>query len=221
LRSLAFVGLGSVVHGSACLCFAQRAPSPRLQLKFAELEATDGDADEAEGGEADGGGHAADLAVLAFDEGEFEPGGGDGLALADGWDAGRMGWHGIEHAGLAGERREVGKLDAAAELFEGGFSGDAFDLGVVGAFVGVLWLKQEFIPAGFIAEEKEAFGVGIEASHGIDVFWETEFGEHAVGGVLLGELGEDAVWLVEGEEHERGKKLKWESKKLKSDSRSL
>jgi hypothetical protein len=30
------------------------------------MEGTDGDADEAEGGVADGGGHAADLAVLSF-----------------------------------------------------------------------------------------------------------------------------------------------------------
>ena len=44
----------------------------------------DGDPEEAEGWEADGGGHFADLAIAAFVEGEFDPTRGNVLTDADG-----------------------------------------------------------------------------------------------------------------------------------------
>ena len=72
--------------------FLPGAPRNRVAQALAahEEEMADGDADEAERGEADGCGHAADLAVLALCKREFEPGRRDALALPDGWCARRV-----------------------------------------------------------------------------------------------------------------------------------
>jgi len=72
---------------------------------------------------------------------------------------------------------------------------------VIGARVGVAGIEEAVIPASFVTEEQEAFGIAIQATDGIHVWRETELGEGAVGGVLLSELGEDVEGLVEGEEH--------------------
>lgn len=68
-----------------------------------EMELADGDAEEAEGRESDSGGHFADLTIAAFVEGEFDPAGWDGLAVADGWIA--RGKIGMDAFGFGGERR--------------------------------------------------------------------------------------------------------------------
>ena len=68
-----------------------------------EAEIADADAEEAEGGVADGGGHAADLAVFAFDEFEADPAVGHAFPKADGRDAGRDFGLGFEQPGATGE----------------------------------------------------------------------------------------------------------------------
>ena len=122
-----------------------------------EMELADGDAEEAEGGMADGGGHFADLAVAAFVEGEFEPAGGDVRADADrggaggdeeGCGSGRDGraarapWFRVDAGGLGGEGLAAFDDDAGAELLQGGLGDFAFDLGPVGAGVGVFWVEE-------------------------------------------------------------------------------
>lgn len=166
--------------------------------EIAEREVADADAQEAERGMAHGGGHAADLAVFAFDELEREPGVRDGFADADGGIAWRKGgWWG-EKADAAGERAEVAEVEsAAAEARERIRRWNTFDLGPVFAAVGVLGIEQAGIEAGFVAEEEEAFGIGVEAAEGVNVFGEREVSEGAPAGAGLGrELGEDAVRFV-------------------------
>lgn len=84
---------------------------------------------------------------------------------------------------------------------EGVGYGDFFDLGPVFAFVGVTGMQELLVPAGFVAEEQQALGVGIQAADGIDVFGELKFGEGTVGRAVAGELGQHAVGFVKGNEH--------------------
>lgn len=95
--------------------------------------------------------------------------------------------------------------DAGGEAVEGFLGRDPFDLGPVGAWVGAVWVEEAGIEAGFVAEEEEAFGIGVEAAERIDVPGEAEPGERAVRGTVRGELAEDPVGFVEGHEHVRGR----------------
>ena len=177
-----------------------------------ELELADGDAEEAEGWVVDGGGHFSDLAIAAFVEGEFEPAGGDVLADADrgiaggdeeGCGSGRDGraarapWFWVDAGGLGGEGLAAFDDNAGAKFFEGGLGDFAFDLGPVGAGVGVFGVEELGVEAGFVGEEEEAFAVAVEAAERVDGFWEAEFGQGALSGVVGGELGEDAVGFVQ------------------------
>lgn len=178
-----------------------------------ELELADGGAEEAEGGVPDGGGHFAHLAVAAFLQDEFEPRCGDVFTVADGrvargeeegcgadgdGRAARAPWFWVDAGGLGGEGLVAFDEDAGAEFFEGGLGDFAFDLGPVGAGVGVFWVEEIGVESGFVGEKEEAFALAVEAAEGVDVFREAEFGQGALSGVVGGELGEDAVGFVQG-----------------------
>jgi hypothetical protein len=112
------------------------------------MEFTDGYSEEAEGWEADGSGHFADLAVAAFVEGEFEPAGWDVLAEPYRRIAGRK--VGVDALGFGGESFAVFYDKSGAELLQGGFGDFAFDLGPVGAGMGVFWVEKFGVQSGFV-----------------------------------------------------------------------
>ena len=160
-------------------------------------------AEEAEGGVADSGGHAADLAVLPLDEFEGEPGIGDVFADPDRRIARGERWRGIEEAGAARPGAVVVDGDmTAGEKRERRGGRDTFHLRPVFPAMGVHRIEQASVETGFVAEEEEALGVGIEAAERVDVAGQTEIGEGAPAGAGFGrELREDPVGLVEGEKH--------------------
>jgi hypothetical protein len=158
------------------------------------MELTDGYSEEAESWEADSGGHFADLAVTAFVKGEFEPAGGDVLTVADGRVAGRK--VGVDALGPSWESFAAFYDNAGAELLQGGFSDFAFDLGPVGAGMGVFGIEKFGVQAGFVGEKEKAFTVAVEAAEGVDVGGKLEFGQGALSGVVRRELREDAVGFV-------------------------
>jgi hypothetical protein len=173
------------------------------ECESGECERTDADAEQAERGVADGSGHAADLAVFAFGEFEGDPGVGDVFAETDRWIAWREIGRCIEKPGTAGERAVFAERDAAGgEAIDGIGARDAFDLSVVFARVRMAWVEKAIDEGAFVGEEEQAFAIGIEAADGIDARREAELGECApCGAGLRGELREDAVGFVEGEEH--------------------
>ncbi len=115
--------------------------------------------------------HAADLAVFAFDEFEGEPGVGDVFADADGRIAWRQSGRGIEQARGARQCAVVVERDATAGETDDGVGGrDAFDLRPVFAAVCVFRIEQTRVQARLVAEEQEAFRVGVEAAEGVNVF---------------------------------------------------
>ena len=124
-----------------------------------EMKIADGDSEEAEGWVADGGGHFADLAVAAFLEGEFEPRCGDTLADSDG---GIAWWEvGVDLFGLGGEGFVALYDNTGAEFLQGWLGDCAFDLGPVGAGVGLLGVEEFGVEAGFVGEKEEAFAVAV------------------------------------------------------------
>ena len=177
--------------------------APGAGGEIAEGELADAGAEEAERGVADGGGHAADLAVFSFDEFEGEPGVGDGFSHADGRDARSDGGSGIEQARATGQRAIVVDRDAAARETGEGIGGrGAFNLRPVFAAMGVAGIEQPGVEARFVAEEQQALAVGVEAAERIDAGGQAEIGERSPTRAGLGrELREDAVGFVKREQH--------------------
>lgn len=150
-------------------------------------------------------GHASDLAVLALDQFEREPGIGDIFAETNGRVARRDVRRRVEQPGAAGESAIIAEIDpAAGELLQGPGGRDAFHLRPVFAAVGALRIEQPGVQAGLVAEQEQAFRIGIEPAERIDRARQSEVRERApTGAGLGGELREDAVWLVKSDEHVR------------------
>lgn len=152
---------------------------------------------------SDRGGHAADLAVFAFHELEREPGVGNVFAKANRRVARRQrGWW-LETSNVARARGVVADPDAAFEFRESAGIGNVLDLCPVFAAMPAVGVEQSGIEARFVAQEEQAFGVGVEAPERINVFRERELGERAPARSGLGsELRKDTVGFMKGEEHE-------------------
>jgi hypothetical protein len=65
--------------------------------------------------------------------------------------------------------------------------------------MGVLRIEESGVEAGLVAEEEEAFGVGIESTQGIDIFWKSKLGQGPVGRTVRRELGKNSVRFMEGD----------------------
>ena len=178
--------------------------APSAWGEIVEVELADANSEEAEGGVADGGGHAADLAIFSFDKFEAEPAGRDGFAETDGggtrWDF-RLG---IKNPGVTRQGFASLHNDSFGELLQGLFCGDALDLGPVFTGVSVARVQEFFVQVWFVAQEEQAFGIGIQSADGVDMSREMEFGECLADRTVGGELGEDAKGFVKGEEHSEG-----------------
>lgn len=114
---------------------------------------------------------------------------------------------GIEGPGAAGEGLIALDDETSGQRCEAVLGGHAFDLNPILSGMGSIGLKEARGPVRFVAEKKETFGIGVETSDGVDLGWESAFGQRAVGRSVLGELGEEAPRFVEGDEHGRGWRL--------------
>ena len=125
---------------------------------------------------SDSGGHFTNLMVFAFDEFESDPAIRDCFADADGRGAGGEIWLGGDQPAPAGKGALASDNEAAFEPRKGVRSGDVFDLRPVFAFVAASGVEESGVEGGLVAEEEEAFGIGVETADGVDVFWEAECG---------------------------------------------
>jgi hypothetical protein len=91
--------------------------------------------------------------------------------------------------------------DPRGEAIEGVPGWDPFDLGPIGAGMTSFGIEKSCVESGFIAQEEEAFGVGVEPTQRIHPGWEREFRERPVRRSVGRELAENAVWLVESDQH--------------------
>ena len=174
---------------------------PLARRKISELERADADAHETEGRMANGGGHAPDLAVPAFDQFKFQPAIRDVLPEADGrLPRGHCGlWFQELHAAGAG----AVSLDrhAGGELDEGVGRRDPFDLTPVGAGMSILGVEEPAVEAGFVAQEEKTLGIRIQTAQCIDARGKAKAIERTVRRTVRSELAENAVGLVEGNQH--------------------
>src|SRR5436309_15060706 len=97
-------GCSSREHERA-LGLGQRSPGSGWEL--AQFNSTDAHADQAQGGMSNGSRHAPHLAVLALDQLQAEPAGGDGFAEEDGWLSGRDVWMRVQNICAARQGFEV------------------------------------------------------------------------------------------------------------------
>jgi hypothetical protein len=68
---------------------------------------------------------------------------------------------GVDFFGLGGEGLAAFYNKAGAEFLEGGIVDFAFDLGPVGAGVGLLGVEELGVESGFVGEKEEAFAVAV------------------------------------------------------------
>ena len=148
-------------------------------------------------------GHTPDLAILAFDQNEFEPDVRNIFPKADGrvtrWNFRLR----LQNSGGARERFILLDGHPFGEMSQCLGTGDALDLRPIRSFVALLRVQEPFTKSGFIAQQEQTFGVGIEPAERIDRSWKTEFGQSAVGRTIRRELREHPVWFVEGEQHSK------------------
>lgn len=136
-------------------------------------------ADEAQGGEADGGCHLAYLAVFALVDLDLNPRGGDVGAVSDRWGAfPRWGVVCGEESGLGRARGkhlalgfELHRALYGTEVFGGG---GAFDLHMVGLpdFTSAVAFEDAALQRVVVGQQKQAFRVPVKATDGIDIFGE-------------------------------------------------
>jgi len=120
--------------------------------EVAEVEGADGDADEAEDFDVEGVEHAANLAILALVESDFEPG---------------VFFAGTKEGGaLAAEEFGAFGFDTAFERFEKGRIRDVGDLHVIGFVEMRGGIGDTGAPLGIVGEEEEAFAGFVEATDG-------------------------------------------------------
>lgn len=164
---------------------------------------------------SNGGGHFADLPVLAFDQFERNPAIGNSFAETNGRiarrDDCRVGGDIRKPAGISGNRlrlnhprparQSFAALDDEAALKIVQFFGrrNSFDLDPILALMGAAGMKKFLVQTRFIAQQEEPFGVGIEPANGPYVLWKAEPGKSAVTRAVAGELRQHAKRLVKCE----------------------
>ncbi len=124
---------------------------PFARFELVHFVVADSHADEAQCWVADGGGHAACLAVFAFDQLEGDPAGGDVFAEANGGIAWRQLRLRFEEPRAAGQGGPLLDDDAAFELAQDVRCRDSFDFSPIFPFMGVPRLEQALVQLGFIA----------------------------------------------------------------------
>jgi hypothetical protein len=80
-----------------------------------------------------------------------------------------------------------------------------FDLRPILARVRVARMQQTFVPRRFIAQKQQTFGIYIEPSNRINIFWKIKFRQRAIFRAVARELRKHAKRFVKSEEHCAGK----------------
>ncbi len=185
----------------SALGVTERAPPAGREI--AERERADPRSHQAQRRMADRGGHAADLAVLALGQLQREPRVGHALAMANRRVARGERGRGRQEPRPARLGAKITEVEAAPlEAAERRGVGHALDLRPIFAGVPVLWIEEAGVEAGFVAQQQQALGVGIEAPEGVAVPGQREVRERAPARAGFGrELREHAVGFVQGDQH--------------------
>src|SRR5262249_55187386 len=145
---------------------------------------------------ADGGGHAPDLAVAAFDENQFQPRSGNIFAEANGRFARRQ--IGLFRQQSHLRRARVISLNAYAlpKPLKRPLIGNALYLRPIGAGMAKFRIGEPMLEPAIIGQKKQPFTVAVQPPHRIDIF-DRDVSLERVGSA--GELAQYAVRLVENQ----------------------
>ena len=127
----------------------------------------------------DRGGHSTDLAILAFDKFEREPAVWHGFAETNRWIARRDRGYWVQQSRDTRKRFEFAEIETSFHFAERGGRRDAFHLGPVFSTMSVLRIEQLRIEPGLVAQEQQAFRIGVESAQRVDVAREIKFGERS------------------------------------------
>lgn len=154
--------------------------APAAGWKIAKWEFANTHPHEAEGGMTDGGGHPADLAIFPLGELERDPGVRHVLPVTDRRSARRHGRSGVQQSRAAGPRAKITEVDPAAlEAAQRLRIRHPFDLRPILAPVRVTWVEESGVETGFVAQQQQPLGVGVEAAEWIEALGQSELGERA------------------------------------------
>jgi len=146
--------------------------------------------------------HPTNLAIFSLDKPKFEPGIGNIFAITDRRIAGRNFGCGVEKPRVARERSEIAQIEAAFELSDRGGGRHAFYLGPILTRVLTSWIEKTRVEFGFVRQQEQTLGIRVEPTERIDVTGKPEISERAPARTGFGgELRENAVGLVECEQH--------------------
>jgi len=149
----------------------------------------------------DGRGHAPDLTISSFDQSKSNPAIRNLFSEPNGRMAGRHQRLRLEQPGVAGQRSTALDNDAFLQRNQRLRRRETLDLGPINSLVPLGWVQQPIIQSGLVAQEEQTFRIRIEPADGIDFVGKAELGQRAVGRPIGGELGEDAIRFMKGDEH--------------------
>ena len=175
--------------------------SPFARPQIAQGNVADLHADEAKRGKTNGGGHVAHLSVLAFDEGEAHPTGGDGGAVANGGHAlpKAFGWR--DDLGVAWFGAIAFDDNAFFQLSHRFGRDLSVYLGEIGARMLKFRVQEPLDELAVVGQKQGTFTVVVEAASGVNSGRKTELFEGAVAR-FRGELAQYAKRLVEKDNHD-------------------
>jgi len=151
--------------------------------------------------------HAANLAVAAFLQRQFQPAVRNIPPDADRWLA-RPQCRRLDATCAGGPGHAVTQLHAASQGFEGGGIWQSFDLGPVTLGRAVPRIAETRLQCAVVGQEHQALAVVIQAAGRVDGRHRDEVSQHR-SRTRRAELADDIAGLVEEQQSCRGRGLIW------------
>jgi hypothetical protein len=136
-------------------------------LASVQRVAAHGVANQAQGGEADVGGHAANLAVASFIKGDFQPAGGNGFAFANRRVARPQPLRLIHAFNTGGQGGAIVERDAVAQR-PAPRRGFAFNLNIVNFAGAFTRLRQLRLQRAVVGQHQQPFAVAVQTPGRVD-----------------------------------------------------
>src|SRR2546430_3222268 len=151
---------------------------------------------------ADGGGHPAHLAIPALHQFNSHPTVRNSFAIADGRMAWRNGRLRVKYPGATGQRLSPLDPDSPLKRLQGRWQWNTLHLRPVNTAMSAPRMQQPMVQLRLVAQQQQAFAVGVQPADGIHARRETEFRQRAQSGVVRRKLRNHTVRFVEGDEHQ-------------------
>ena len=188
--------------GESRLSLFSRECAAVARGEVSKRQRADARANQSQRGMTHGRRHAPNLAVFSFCELEGDPCIRDAFSEANRRIARRHVRRGMEQPGAAWQRAITCEVDSSTgEPRKRSDVRDALDLDPILTAMRVLGIKQQRVEAGFVTQQEQTFGVGIESAEWVHFCGQPILCQRAPARPRLSrELREDAVRLVKGEE---------------------